>query len=457
MIRRIDRYLFFSFLVPFVLCMLLILALVLVVETSERLGKLLRYDGEAPLPGLLGRYYLCRTPMLAYMMAPIMTLAGAVVALVRLAKQNELMAMQASGVSLKRIAIPLLTGGLIAAGLAAAMQELVVPGSARQMQRTSIRLFGGDENEPMKFRDVFAVDIKRPEYWVKDRDENGDLTLALRWDETTGKMSIGGALQFQEQARAILTGIYRAVDVDLRVDAKRRDRFWLVANRRIGLDEFNDFVHRLRSHYRLARTQIILKADEFDYGKKMITNAIAEVPNFPPGPDGIESATMIIDAGYWRSHRWVVTGHTRIPGEDEVLSEPFTDRPLNLSLVPEDLGERSNLSYRSLDELRFFARQFPSRAISLTTEIHKRLAYPFLNVILLLLAIPLVVEPSGQTSIKGIGLAVAAALGFYMVMMASLDFGYRGYLPPPWTPLAAWLPLAAFVAIGAWMYKHFHG
>ncbi|HUU70606.1 MAG TPA: LptF/LptG family permease [Planctomycetota bacterium] len=457
MIRRIDRYLFLSFLVPFVLCMVLILAMILVVETSERLSKLLKYNGEAPLLGLLGRYYLCRIPALAYLMAPIITLAGAVVALVRLARQNELMAMQASGVSLKRIAIPLLTGGFIAAALAAVMQELVVPGSARQMQRTSIMLFGGDRGEPMKFKDVFAVDIKRPEYWVKDPDEKGDLTLALRWDENTRKISIGGALRFQEQARAILENIYHAVDIDLQVEGKRRDRFWLIANRRINLDEFNDFVQRLSKHYRLMRTQIVLKADEFDYGKKMITNAVADVPNFPPGPDGIESATMIIDAGYWRSRRWIVSGHMRIAGEDELLNEPFTDRPLNLSLTPEDLGQASNISYRSLDELRFFARQFPSRAASLTTEIHKRLAYPFLNVILLLLAIPLVVEPSGQTSIKGIGLAVGAALGFYIVMMGTLDFGYRGYIPPPWTPLAAWVPLAAFIAIGAWMYRRFHG
>ena len=460
MIRKLDRYMFFSFLVPFILCMVLILAMTLVVETSERLSKLLKYNGPDPLPGLLGRYYLCRIPVVLYLMAPFITLAGAIVALVRLARANELMAMQAAGVSMKRIAIPLLAGGMIAAALAACLQEVIIPRTARTMQRVSIKLVGSDQSDRMLFKNVFAVDLKRPEFWVKDRDPAGSLTLALRWDDETHTIRVGGPIQFEPQARRILADYYRAQDVGRELVGKQGDRFWLVASRKLTLDEFNAFVGRLKAHFRLVRTQILLKADEFDYRKKVMRNATLDLPNFPPGVGTVETATILVDTGSWRRNAWYITGRLLTAGQDEVTSEPFLDRRFYLTLVPEDLvpadakSGTSGLSYRSLAELKYFARQFQSRAASLNTEIQKRMVYPFINLILLLLAIPLVVEPSGQTSVRGIGLAVAAALGYYVVMLAMLDFGYRGYL---WPEVAAWLPAVVFTAIGAWMYRRFRG
>ena len=358
MIRKLDSYLFFSFLAPFLLCMVMILGLTLVVETSERLGKLIRYDGQDSLLQLLGRYYVCRVPVLAYLVAPIITLSGAIVSLVWLARQNELMAMQASGISMKRIAVPLLTGGFIAAALAGCLQEVVVPGSAREMQRISIkmRLFG-DRDENQVFKDVFAID---------------------------------------------------------------------------------------------PGTSIWLSAREFDYSKKTIYNGELD---FPPR-DGKQTLPLRIDSGYYRNQRWHVTGREPIEGPAGVEHHEFVDRLLDVTFTPEDLVETAGITYRSLGELLNYAQHSPSRAPALYTEVHKRLAYPFMNVILLLLAIPLVVESSGQTSVRGIGLAVLAALGFYVVMMAMLDFGYRGYLPPV---IAAWSAPVAFTGIGYWMYKHFRG
>jgi len=357
-IRKLDRYMFFSFLFPFLLCMVLIVAMIMVVQTSERLSSLLRYNGPDPLLKLLGRYYLCSIPVLTYMVVPIITFSGAIVALVRLARQNELMAMQASGISLKRIAIPLLAGGLVAAALAACLQEIVVPASAREMQRMTMRLFGSKAGDPMVYKNVFAVDLE---------------------------------------------------------------------------------------------TSTWLHAAELDYREKVIRNAEVD---FPPAAGGMRASPMIIDVGRWKNRQWLVSGRQMVVGSDGLTNETFIDRPLSVSFTPEDLCQLPSISYRSLGELRKFAHQFPSRARVLNTEIHKRLAYPFMNLILLLLAIPLVVQPGGQTSIRGIGLAVLAVLGFYVVMLATLDFGYRGYLPPI---VAAWLAPGIFTAIGAWMYRHFHG
>ena len=358
-IRKLDRYLFFSFLAPFLLCLVLILSMVIVVETSERLSNLLKYKGPDPFLGLLARYYLCRIPSLLGLVAPIITLSGAIVALARLARQNELMAMQASGISLKRIALPLLGAGVVVAALAAVVQEFVVPATGREMQRVSIKLFGSKGPDPMIYQDVFAVDPKTS--------------------------------------------------------------FWLTAK-------------------------------ELDYRTKTIRSAEADKPS----ADGSNTSPMRITSGVYRGGRWLVSGKRFVTNENSLDEETFEDLPLpEFTLTPEDLAVGCvELSARSLGELRGFARLFPLRSPQLSTEIHKRLAYPLANVILLLLAVPLVVQPSGQTSIQGIGLAVAATLGYYIFTMAMLDFGVRGYLAPI---IAGWLPVVVFAAIGTWMYRRFHG
>lgn len=160
MVRKLDRYLFISFLVPFVLCLVLILAMVIVVQTSQEIDDLWKYSGSEPFLYLLGQYYLYCIPALATIIAPIITLSGAIVALVRLARHNELMAMQAVGINMKRITFPLVVAGALAAATAAYVQEVVVPGSARPMRRVEVRLLGSGEDDPMIYRDIFAVDPK---------------------------------------------------------------------------------------------------------------------------------------------------------------------------------------------------------------------------------------------------------------------------------------------------------
>jgi len=351
-IRKLDRYLFLSFFFPFLLCMALIMAMSMVVETSERLGKLLKYSGDEPVLLLLGQHYLYRIPTLGSMIAPVITLAGAVVSLVRLARHNELMAMEATGISLKRIALPLLSAGVVAAGLACWVQEVVVPGNARTMQAVEIKLFGSGGDEPQVFENVFAVD---------------------------------------------------------------------------------------------KATSMWLRADVLDLRTNIIRGAEAGYPG-----EGEGVSPWQINEGVWKDDRWYVTGVQLVAGEEQIERRPFQNLPLPARITPENLAHGAlERSFRPLSELKELGDRFPSQKAIMTTEIHKRLSYPLVSIVLLLLTIPLVVGPGGQASVRGIGLAVLVSLGFYVVMLAMLDFGYRGFIPPA---VAAWTPMAAFAAIGGWMF-----
>ena len=73
---------------------------------------------------------------------------------------------------------------------------------------------------------------------------------------------------------------------------------------------------------------------------------------------------------------------------------------------------------------------------------HGKFAYPFANLILLLLAVPLaaVRRRKGQAMVLGFGLLIAFV---YLATMKLLEpFGYSGTLSPG---LTAWLPHAGFL------------
>jgi lipopolysaccharide export system permease protein len=77
---------------------------------------------------------------------------------------------------------------------------------------------------------------------------------------------------------------------------------------------------------------------------------------------------------------------------------------------------------------------------------HGKYAYPFSNLILILLAVPLaaVRRRKGQALVMGVGLLVAFV---YLALMKFLEpFGYQGLLSPQAT---AWIPHALFLGIAA--------
>jgi lipopolysaccharide export system permease protein len=77
-----------------------------------------------------------------------------------------------------------------------------------------------------------------------------------------------------------------------------------------------------------------------------------------------------------------------------------------------------------------------------------KFSYPFANLILVLLGVPLaaVRRRGGQATVMGLGLFVAFA---YLAAMKLLEpFGYQGIISPV---LTAWLPHLAFLALAVYI------
>lgn len=84
----------------------------------------------------------CRLPAFITLLMPSITLLSVLMVLARLSRQNEITVMRASGVSLHRILIPFLMGGVLIAGSQLLLQNTIVPQSNRVAQNLEDALLG---------------------------------------------------------------------------------------------------------------------------------------------------------------------------------------------------------------------------------------------------------------------------------------------------------------------------
>ena len=85
---------------------------------------------------------LCRLPAFITLLLPSITLLSVLVVLARLTRQHEITVMRASGISINRILIPFLLGGVLIGGGQFILQDTVVPVANKIAQNLEDRLLG---------------------------------------------------------------------------------------------------------------------------------------------------------------------------------------------------------------------------------------------------------------------------------------------------------------------------
>jgi len=130
--RRLDRYVLQDFLLYSLIGLVLFLGIYVLVDAFEKIDIFV--DSHAPLRLVFG-YYIWGLPVILIQVLPIALLLGAILALGQFRRTNEITAMQGAGISPFRIAAPLLVSGLVLAGGAYGLEELLVPDSYRAQTR----------------------------------------------------------------------------------------------------------------------------------------------------------------------------------------------------------------------------------------------------------------------------------------------------------------------------------
>ena len=125
----IGRHVAVEFLRAFALTVLAFLAIYVLADFFDRFDSFLQHDARA---GTIIRLFLYRIPLIVTQVTPVAVLAGGLVGLGLLARQNEFVAMRACGVSIWQILLPLSLVAVVLSILIFAWNETVVPASARR-------------------------------------------------------------------------------------------------------------------------------------------------------------------------------------------------------------------------------------------------------------------------------------------------------------------------------------
>jgi LPS export ABC transporter permease LptG len=123
-VRIIDKYLLREFLLPVMYCFDAFLMLFIVQDLLENLGDFLQYHARATQ---VFTYYMTILPEAFVLMLPMSLLLGVLFCLSNLGKNNELIALRACGISVVRMAVPLLAVGVVSSVALFVVNDMFVP------------------------------------------------------------------------------------------------------------------------------------------------------------------------------------------------------------------------------------------------------------------------------------------------------------------------------------------
>lgn len=347
----LDRYITMMYLRMTGLSFLGLLGLFYISTFLDKSEKI--FKGDASL-GLVLQFLLYMTPQYIYFVVPLAVLLSVLVTFGLLARSSELTVMKACGISLYRVALPVIAMSLVGSTILFALEQRVLAEANRKAEAADreIRKLPQQNLNPSNRR------------WLVARD---------------------GAIYhygFFDAPRQTLTGlsIYQPAPAD-----------WSLAS----------VTHAATAEYR----------------------------------DG----TWIGRHGWVRDH---TTG--------TAVYEAFQTRSLPLA-PPEYFGTGTPVAeLMTVPELQAHISELSNSGVNivpLAVELQRKIAFPFVTVVMTLLAIPFGVTTGRRGALYGIGIGIMLALSYWIILHVFLAIGGAGLLPPF---LAGWS--ANIIVAGAAAY-----
>jgi lipopolysaccharide export system permease protein len=191
-IRTLDRYVTGEFLRYWLAALMSFVTIFVVVNLFEKISKFLEYDVAT---FIILKYYLFMIPYIIKWMNPIAVLLGVLFALGALSRNSEIVAMTASGVSLRRIVIPIVIAGFMVSVGIFFFGETVVPYAnekkneiemehieRRPVMSTLRRInvvYRGKEDHFYYIKVFDGVRMNMRDVRVMERDEKGNLVKLI--------------------------------------------------------------------------------------------------------------------------------------------------------------------------------------------------------------------------------------------------------------------------------------
>ena len=354
----IDLYLLRRFLYFFFLILAAFIALFETFTFFELLDDIARHR----IPFLVVvDYFRYLIPYLVYQLSPLAALVATLVTLGILSKNNEITAFKASGISLYRLALPLLISGTILAGALLILDDTYLPYANQRQDALRNQIKG----KP-------AQTYTRPQRWIF-----GENSKVYNYDIFDSTQKLFGGLS--------------VIELDpLTFQMKRR----VFATRAQWLD--NE------------------KAWALESGWIRDFNVAGSVENYAP---------------------------FKVTSLPELVEPP--------SYFNREVIQAFQMSWR---DLRHYIQGLQIAGFdvsSLTVQWHKKIAYPLIAPVSMMLAIPFAILVGSRGAIGGIALGVGIGITYWAIAALLEAMGGIGQLPPM---LAAWSPDQIFFFLGLYFF-----
>jgi lipopolysaccharide export LptBFGC system permease protein LptF len=146
--------------------------------------------------------------------------------------------------------------------------------------------------------------------------------------------------------------------------------------------------------------------------------------------------------GRWRARN----GWAQEFSGDEMPRQDFEEVALALAPVEDFRRAQIDASQMTFGELREYVRRLGASGFNVADQrvnLHRKVAFPFVTLVMTLLAVPFGVTTGKKGALYGIGLAVVLAAGYFLLLTFFVAVGAAGVLPA-W--LAAWAANLFFAA-----------
>ncbi len=355
----LDRYVTTMYVRVFLLCALGLLALFYISTFIDRSDKV--FKGAATW-SMMGAYLWYLMPQYVYYVLPMSVLLASLVTIGVLTKNSELIVMKACGISLYRIAMPMLGAALLAGGTLFMLEQTVLGDSNRRAEAIK-RVMNGVAPE--------TLDMLTRQWVVGSRGE-----------------------------------IYHY------------DYFDPANNALMGLEVFG-FSDRMRA---------------------LTHRSYAKVARFSPQPGHPEQ---------WRAEQtWsrelLPSGDTR-----QYASAPTTEFTLE---PPSYFGTRQpEPEFMTYSQLQSYIDQLKTSGFDVIAQqvaLERKASFPFVTLIMTLIAVPFAVTAGRRGAMYGIGVGIVIAISYWVAFSVFAALGTGGVVAPM---LAAWAPNILFGAGAAYL------
>ncbi len=139
-------------------------------------------------------------------------------------------------------------------------------------------------------------------------------------------------------------------------------------------------------------------------------------------------------------------------GFEKMIATSKQDSLLNLNFTPEDINQigssSEEVSYNQLKNQIVTLKNNGVNTLRWEVDLHYKIAYSFISLIIIFCGIPLSVFRSNTTLAFGGGLSLATIFAYIVLLKFGQSLGYAGALSPF---LAAWFSNIIFIILGTWL------